>query len=153
MDPVTIVFAVVAALATFAIAAAAVGREAHRLDSVAPRAVYMLDEAVDFVADRIPPQSQARLTPEEVQQLLMIHMRWLHAKGLQPDRVVDRPQDIDEPVVITEDSLIAYLLGEAEREGIELLDDVDAVAVADAHLQYFEAIGAVGPEAGLDDAL
>jgi hypothetical protein len=153
MEPVTIVFAVVAALSTFVIAAAAVGREAHRLDSVAPRAVYMLDEAVDFVADRIPPESQARLTPEEVQQLLVIHMRWLHAKGLQPERVVDRPQDIDEPVVITEDSLIAYLLGEAEREGIELLDDVDAVAVADAHLQYFEAIGAVGPEAGLDDAL
>jgi hypothetical protein len=153
MEPITIAFAVVAALATFVIAAAAVGREAHRLDSVAPRAVYMLDEAVDFVADRIPPESQARLTPEEVQQLLVIHMRWLHAKGLQPERVVDRPQDIDEPVVITEDSLIAYLLGEAEREGIELLDDVDAVAVADAHLQYFEAIGAVGPEAGLDDAL
>jgi hypothetical protein len=153
MEPVTIVFAVVAALATFAIAAAAVGREAHRLDSVAPRAVYLLDEAVDFVADRIPPESQARLTPEEVQQLLVIHMRWLHTKGLQPDRVVDRPQDIDEPVVITEDTLIAYLLGEAEREGIDLLDDVDAVAVVDAHLQYFEAIGAVGPEAGLDDVL
>lgn len=153
MEPVTVVFAVVAALATFVIAAAAVGREAHRLDSVAPRAVYLLDEAVDFVADRIPPESQARLTPEEVQQLLVIHMRWLHAKGLQPDRVVDRPQDIDEPVVVTEDTLIAYLLGEAEREGIELLDDVDAVSVVDAHLQYFEAIGAVGPEAGLDDVL
>jgi hypothetical protein len=153
MEPITIVFAVIAAAATFVIAAVAVGREAHRLDAVAPRAVYLLDEAVDFVADRIPPESQARLTPEEVQQLLVIHMRWLHAKGLQPDQVVDRPQDIDQPVVITEDSLIAYLLGEAEREGIELLDDVDAVAVAEAHLLYFEAIGAVGPEAGLDDAL
>jgi hypothetical protein len=153
MEPITIVFAVIAAAATFVVAAVAVGREAHRLDAVAPRAVYLLDEAVDFVADRIPPESQARLTPEEVQQLLVIHMRWLHAKGLQPDQVVDRPQDIDQPVVITEDSLIAYLLGEAEREGIELLDDVDAVAVAEAHLLYFEAIGAVGPEAGLDDAL
>jgi hypothetical protein len=30
---------------------------------------------------------------------------------------------------------------------------VDAVAVADAHLAYFEAIGAVGPEAGLDDVI
>jgi hypothetical protein len=153
MEPVTIVFAVIAGLLVFAIAAGTIGREAHRLDAVAPRAVYMLDEAVDFVSDRIPPESQARLTPEEVEQLLVIHMRWLHAKGLQPDRVVDRPQDIDEQVVITETSLIAYLLGEAEREGIELLDDVDAVNVADAHLEYFEAIGAVGPEAGLDDVL
>lgn len=153
MEPVTIVFAVVAAAAVFVIAAGTIGREAHRLDAVAPRAVYQLDEATDFVCDRLPESSQARLTSEEVEALLVIHLRWLHAKGLQPDRVVDRPQDISEQVVITEDSLIAYLIGEADAEGIELLDDVDAVAVADAHLGYFEAIGAVGPEAGLDDVL
>jgi len=153
MEPVTIVVAVGAAIGVFLIAAVAIGREAHRLDSVAPRAVYELDEAVDFVCDRLPATSQARLTPEEVQSLLVIHMRWLHAKGLQPDRVVDRPQDIDQPVVVTEDSLIAFLIGESEREGIDLLDDVDAVAVADAHLAYFEAIGAVGPQAGMDDVI
>ena len=153
MDGITIVFALIAAVCVFAIAAIAIGREAHRLDSVAPRAVYQLDEAVDFVCDRIPEVSQARLTPEEVQQLLLLHMRWLHAKGLQPDGVIDRAQDIDEQLVISEDTLVAYLLGQAELEGIELLDDVDAVAVAEAHLEYFEAIGAVGPVAGLDDVL
>ena len=153
MEGVTIVFAVLAAIATFAIAAGAIGREAHRLDSVAPRAVYQLDEAVDFVADRLSAASQARLTPAEVEQLLVIHLRWLHAKGLQPDRVVDHVQSIDEKVVINEDTLVAYMLGEAEREGIDLLDDVDAVKVSEAHLQYLDAIGAVGPQAGLDDVL
>jgi hypothetical protein len=153
MDGITIVFAVLAALAVFAIAAGAIGREAHRLDAVAPRAVYRLDEAVDFVCDRLPEASQARLTPGEVEQLLVFHMHWLHEQGLQPDGVVDLPQAIDEPVVITEDSLTAYLLGEAEANGVELLDDVDAVNVVEAHLAYFEAIGAVGPQAGLDDVL
>ena len=153
MDGVTIVFAVIAAVAVFAIAAGAIGREAHRLDSVAPRAVYILDEAVDFVCDRLPPTSQARLTPAEVEQLLLFHMRWLHEHGLQPDDVVDLPQSIAAPVVITEDTLTAYLLGEAEANGVELLDDVDAVNVVEAHLAYFDAIGAVGPRAGLDDAL
>ena len=153
MEPITIVFAVVAALLVFAIAAAAVGREAHRLDGVAPRVVYELDEAVDFVCDRLPEASQARLTPEEVQQLLVFHMQWLHAQGLQPERVVDRRQDIDETIVITEDSLTAYLLGEAERNDVDLLDDVDAVKVVEAHLAYFEAIGAVGPQAPLDDVI
>ena len=153
MDGITIVFAVVAAVAVVAIAAVAVGREAHRLDAVAPRAVYQLDEAVDFVCDRLPAESQARLTPEEVEQLLVFHMRWLHERGLQPDRVVDVPQSISEPVVFTEDALTAYLLGEAEANDIELLDDVDAVNVVEAHLRYFEAIGAVGPQAPLDDAL
>ena len=153
MDGVTIVFAVLAAIATFAIAAGAIGREAHRLDAVAPRAVYQLDEAVDFVADRLSAESQARLTPAEVEQLLVIHLRWLHAKGLQPDRAVDQVQSIDEQVVINEDTLVAYMLGEAERQGVDLHDDVDAVEVSEAHLQYLDAIGAVGPQAGLDDLL
>jgi len=39
------------------------------------------------------------------------------------------------------------LLGEAERLEIDLLDDVDAVHVVQAHLAYFDEIGAVGPKA------
>ena len=153
MDGITIVFAMVAAVLVFVIAAVVVGREAHRLDAVAPRAVYMLDEAVDFVCDRLPAVSQARLTPDEVEQLLVFHMRWLHEQGLQPDGVVDQPQSISVPVVLTEDALTAYLIGEAEANDIDLLDDVDAVNVVEAHLQYFDAIGAVGPQAPLDDVL
>ena len=152
MEPVTIVFAVLAAIAVFVIAAVVVGREAHRLDAVAPRVVYRLDEAIDFVADRLPPATQARLTPAELEQLLVFHLRWLHSRGLQPVNVVDRRQDITTRTVITEDTLTGYLLGEADREGVELLDDVDAVAVVEAHLAYLEAIGAVGPPADDPDA-
>jgi len=150
---VVVVFVVFAAVVVFVMAAVVVGREAHRLDAVAPRAVYMPDEAVDFVCDRLPEVSQARLTPGEVEQLLTFHMQWLHAQGLQPDKVVDQRQAIDEQVVVTEDALTAYLLGEADRNGVDLLDDVDAVNVVEAHLAYFEAIGAVGPQAPLDDVL
>lgn len=153
METTTIVFAVIAAVVVFVIAAGAIGREAHRLDAVAPRAVYELDEAVDFVADRIPADSQARLTPAEVDSLLRAHLRWMHEEGLQPDRAVDARQEIDETVVLSEDALVAYLLAEADQIGVELLDDVDAVNVVDAHLAYFEAIGAVGPQAPLDDIL
>lgn len=153
MDAVTITFSIVAAVLVFAIAAGAIGREAHRLDAIAPRAVYQLDEAVDFVADRLPPESQARLTPAEVETLLVAHVRWLHDRGLQPDRAVDARQSSDEQVVISDDALVAYLLAAAEESDVELLDDVDAVNVVDAHLSYFEAIGAVGPPAPLDDVL
>jgi hypothetical protein len=131
----------------FVIAAVSIGREARRLDAVAPRAVYMLDDAVAFVAAQLPAESQARLTFDEVQQLLVAHMRWLHAKGLQPRDVIDRQQDIDDELVVSEDTITAWLLGEAERLQIELLDDVDAVRVVQAHLAYFEEIGAVGPKA------
>jgi hypothetical protein len=153
VDAFVWVCAIVAAVVVFAIAAGTIGREARRLDAIAPRAVYRLEEAVDFVADRLPPESQARLTHAEVDELLRAHLRWLHEHGLQPDRAVDARQDIDEQVVVSEDALVAYLLAEADRIGVELLDDVDAVNVVDAHLAYFEAIGAVGPEAPLDDVL
>src|SRR5687768_12651712 len=89
VDTTVWLFAALAALLTFAIAAGTIGREAHRLDAVAPRAVYNLDEAVVFVSDRLPPGSQARLTPAEVEALLLAHLRWLHEQGLQPDKAVD----------------------------------------------------------------
>lgn len=147
MSVVTAVFVVVSSLLVFVVAAVAIGREARRLDAVAPRAVYELDDAVTFVAARLPQSSQARLTFAEVRKLLVAHMRWLHAKGLQPRDVVDRRQDIDEELVVNEETLTAWLLGEAERLDVELLDDVDAVHVVQAHLAYFDEIGAVGPKA------
>jgi hypothetical protein len=114
MEPVTWVFAVVAAVVVFVMAAVVIGREARRLDAVAPRVVYTIDEAVEFVGDRVPAATQARLTPGELEQLLVFHLRWLHAKGLQPVDVADRRH-------------------------------------VDAHLAYFDAIGAVGPQAAGDD--
>ncbi len=142
-----------AAVAVFAIAAGAIGRESHRLDAIAPRAVYTLDEAVDFVADRIPERSQARLTPAEVETLLIGHINWLHSQGLAPDRVVDQRQSIESPLIVSDEALIAHLLGIAGESEIEILDDVDVVEVVDAHLRYFDAIGAVGPIAPPDDVI
>ncbi len=147
MEPVTWLFVVGAAVVVFVIAAVTIGREARRLDAVAPRAVYGIDMAADFVADLLPAETQARLTMDELDALLRAHLRWLHAKGLQPPDVIDHRQDIATPLVIAEDTLSAYLLGEADRLGVELLDDVDVVHVVEGHLAYFEAIGAVGPEA------
>lgn len=145
MPTVTLVYVLLAVVAVFVIAAVVVGREAHRLDAVAPRSVYVPEEAMEFVAEYLPEASQARLTPTDLDHLLTFHMRWLHNKGLQPTNVVDRRQDIREPVVITEDTLVAFLFGQAERAGIEILDDIDVVNVVDAHLAYFDAIGAIGP--------
>lgn len=146
-------FAALAAVTVFVIAAVVVGREARRLDSLAPRAIYDIDQAVEFVSDRVPAATQARLTPGEVERLLTLHLRWLHQQGLQPSDVTDRRQDIDDVTIVDDGSLIGYLLGEAEAADVELLDDVDAVAVVDAHLAYLDAIGAVGPTAAGDDVV
>ena len=140
-------FIVLAAIGVFLIAALTIGREARRLDAMAPRAVYQLEQAADFVAMSLPETTQARLTMEELVQLLVMHMNWLHGKGLLPDKAVDHRQDDSTRLVVTEESLIAYLLGESDKAGIQIMDDVDLVNVTDAHLAYFDAIGAVGPVA------
>lgn len=148
---ITYVFIAAAAVCVFVIAAVVIGREARRLDAVAPRAVYEILEATEYVAALLPDETQSRLTFDELREMLTLHMRWLHAQGLQPDKVVDRPQAIGELVLITEDQLIGYLLAEAGKAGVELLDDVDVVHVVQAHLAYFDAIGAVGPIASSTD--
>ena len=140
-------FIVLAAVGVFLIAAVTIGREARRLDAMAPRAVYQLEQAADFVAQSLPDSTQARLTMEELEILLTMHMNWLHSKGLLPDKAVDQRQDISETLVISEDSMIAFLLGEADRLGIANIEDIDLVNVTEAHLAYFDAIGAVGPRA------
>lgn len=153
MPAVTWLFVVISAVVVFAIAAGAIGREARRLDSIAPRVLYQLDEAVEFVSNRIPPASQARLTPDEVEALLIVHLGWLHENGLQPDGAEDARQTEHIDVTLTDDALVAALLAEASNRNVELLDDVDAVRVVDAHLEYFGTIGAVGSSVPLDDVL
>jgi hypothetical protein len=99
MSTSIIVFAIVSALAVFAIAAVVVGREARRLDAVAPRVVYEIDQAVEFVSEALPENTQARLTSTEVRALLLGHLNWMSERDLLPRDVIDRRQSIDTPVV------------------------------------------------------
>ena len=145
MSVAVVLILAVAAVAVFAIAAATIGREARRLDALAPRATYVLDEAVDYVADHLPADSQARLTPGEVRQLLQLHMAQLRRYGLQPPVAVDQVQNID-AVVVEETDAVGYLIGQVDAAGMDVTD-VDVVNVVDAHLAYFDYIGAVGPPA------
>ena len=147
MEPVTVVFVVLTAVVVFVTAAVTVGREARRLDAVAPRVVYRIEEAVVYVGDRRPADSQARVTFDEVEAMLREHLNWLGERGLQAPDTVDRRQDIVDEVVVDMDALTAHLLARAADRGDEILDDVDIVRVVEAHLAYLGAIGAVGPPA------
>ena len=150
MTIAAVIIVALAAVAVFAIAAVAIGREARRLDAVAPRATYVFDDAVEFVADHLPGESQARLSYDEVRQLLRLHMAQLRRYGLQPPVAVDHVQNIDQ-VVVDETGAAGYLIGKVDEAGMDV-DDVDVVNVVDAHLAYFALIGAVGPPADDDVA-
>jgi hypothetical protein len=142
----TWVFFVVAAVLVVVIALVAVGREAFTMGAQPRQALFDLDEAVEFVAEHLPRSVTARLSYDEVRQLLAWHLEYLTARGVPRTREAASSNGSDS-VVIDEEEPVAYVLMRAEAAGVDA-DADDVVAVLDAETAYFTAIGAIGPEAG-----
>jgi hypothetical protein len=141
------IFLVVGALLVFAIAAAFVGSEAFRLGHETPSAIFDMDEALQEVGDALPDEVQARLTYDEVRQLILATLGHLEKKGLaaKPGEDVRVIGERDE-VVIAEEDAVAVVLGAVDNEGLQVSDE-DAYEVIRALLAHLDRIGALGPRA------
>ena len=142
-----VVFLVVGVALVFAIAAAFVGSEAFRLGHETPSAIFDMDEALQEVGNALPEEVQARLTYDEVRQLIVASLGHLESKGLAaaPGRDVRVVGERDE-VVVAEDDAVAVVLGAVDKEGLEVADQ-DAYEVIRALLAHLDRIGALGPPA------
>ncbi len=131
---------VLTAAAVFAVAAGTVGREAFRLGHQPPATIFDVDEAVHYVADDIPEAAQARLTYDEVRELVLAELDHLRDEGVfaYPG---EEPVVADD-VVVNEDDALAVMMG----EGLDVVDD-DIVVVVDSLHRYLAEIGAIGPKA------
>jgi hypothetical protein len=126
----------------FVIAAVSIGVVSGSLAQRPRRSVYDLDEAVDFVADRLPEDLTAVISFEDVRSVLLFHCDYLADKGIASERTAD---DIGTAlVVVPDDEPTAYVLGKVGDAGLDLSDE-DVVAILDTELLYYEAIGAIGP--------
>jgi hypothetical protein len=143
------VWIALAVVLTFVIAAVSVGVVSGSLAQRARRSVYDLEEAVEFVADRLPEELTARASYDDVRSVLLFHCDYLALKGVASERTAD---DIGSAlVVVPDDEPTAYVLGRVEEEQLELSDS-DVVTILDTELAYYEAIGAIGPQLdGPDD--
>jgi hypothetical protein len=141
-------FAVLAALAVFAIAAITVGREAFRLGHQPPPTIFDLDEAVGHVADDLPPEAQARLTYDEVRMLIRAEIEHLEDEGIlaAPGQEVRLEGGATPDVVLADDEAVAVVLGRAEEAGLDVTDQ-DVYHVIESLHGYLASIGAVGPRA------
>jgi hypothetical protein len=141
-------FALVAALLVFAIAAVAVGREAFRLGHQPPPTIFDLDEAVHHVADALPAEAQARLTYDEVRELIVAALAHLEGRGVlaEPGEEVALPGGDTPAVVLADDDAVAWVLGRAEASGMDVTDE-DVFRVIESLHGYLARIGAVGPPA------
>lgn len=139
-----VVFIVLTALVVVAIGLVAVGAVTGRLAGQPRRSVFVMEEAVHFVADRLPDEITAKLSYDDVQSILGWHMDYLEEKGVagETDDVLDHlPAG---PVVTADDEGVAYVIGKCSEAGLDV-DDVEVVEVIERELDYLRAIGAIGP--------
>lgn len=121
------------------------GRETARLSDVARPAVFDMTEAVEFIADRLPADTQARISHDDVRWILLADADLI--EDATAEEVAQVAAELgEEPQVVDEDAAVARVLELADGSGRDLADE-DIVAVLDARLDYLEAIGAIGPEA------
>lgn len=131
-----VVAAILTALVVFAIAAGAVGREAHLLDAVPARPVFDPDEATTWIAEHLPPQTTAALSYAEVGQIVQATLDLLRASASVATKSGEVP-DAGREVVIDEDTAVARAAGTLPVEHVR--------PVVQAVFSYLEVIGAVGP--------
>ena len=131
-----------AAVLVVVIALVAVGRESFTLGAQPKQAHFDLEEAVEFVAERLPDEVTAVLTYDDVRSILRWHLEYLRDRGVP----VRRDQTEGGPVVVEDDEGIAWVLGKADEVGLEVTD-AEVAIVLEVELGYFAAIGAIGGEA------
>lgn len=129
------------------VVAAVVVREARRRDSVPPKPVFDLEEAVDFVADRLPDDITARLGFGDVEQLITWDLEYIRSKGVAGNGTAPR---ITEKVVVGGTEVIDYVLQRADAAGMDVTPG-EVHTVLECTLQYLAAIHAVGSEAPVTD--
>ena len=136
---IVVLLAVVAAVLVVVIALVAVGREAFTLSAQPKQAHYDLEEAVEFVADRLPDEVTAILSFDDVRSILRWHLEYLRDRGVPARRdLVDGG-----PVVVEDDEGVAWVLGKADEVGMDVTD-IEVAIVLEAEVEYLQAIGAIG---------
>jgi hypothetical protein len=141
-------FAALAVVTTFVIAAVSVGSTTAGLASRPRRSVYDLEEAVDRVAEALPPEVTAEVSFDDVRAVLGWYLDYLVAKGMASSRTADVIRD--ELVVVPDDELVGWILGRVDEAasgepGADLTDG-QVVAILEANRGYERSIGAIGHE-------
>lgn len=161
------IFAVAGLIVIVVIGLVIVGGETARLAAAPRPAVVDLADAVDYIADRLPADTQARISHDDVRWVLLADADMLEQTTAdpnerpypwsrrprpaeaQPDAVVEPPHDgadAEDLPVVDEDRAVARIIGVVEGSGRDL-EDHDIAAVLALRLEYLQKVGAVGAPA------
>lgn len=145
-----IVLLVLAAVAVFVTAAVAVGAAVNRTAAQPPPAVLQLDDAVDWIAERVPFEVAAQISHDDVRQILYWQLDFFDSIGLAAESGAELggeavPAD-HAAVVADEQDAVDFVVERALASGRELTP-LHVVCVLDLQMQYLREIGAVGERA------
>ena len=138
--------AAVGAVAVVAIAVAAVAVAVGRLENETAPAVYELEGAVDYIADRLPGEVTARVSYDDVRKVAGWHLDWFASVGLATDYGIelgDPAVDVGEVAVADTDAAVDAVVARSLKSGGP--EPVDVVCICDLQMQYLTEIGAIGP--------
>jgi len=138
-----VLYVVIAFAVVFAVAAVVVGREARRLDARPPAATFDLDEATEWVADHLPFEVSAVLSYADVRQIIEWNLDYMRGRGMA---AIGRAPTAPGAVEVVPEELADYVMDRARALNSPYSKD-QVAAVLDAQFGYFDAIGAIGPEA------
>ena len=145
-----LILVVIAALVVVVIALVAVGRTVFQLEGLDAPVVLRVEDATEWIADRLPEETTARLSYEDVELVIECHLAWFADRGLATPHgeelaasAADRSDDLVAPVDEAHDFVVAALLAEAVP-----IESVDAVQVVSLHTEYLQLIGAFGDSTG-----
>jgi len=121
---------VVGALLVFVIAAVVIGRETSRLSAAPPRPVFDVDEAIVWIADRLPLEVTSQHSHADLRQILLWSVEHLRVLALE-DRVAEEEETF---------GYVADRVAEADLDW----EPIQLKWVLDLQAQYLELIGAAG---------
>lgn len=132
---------IVGGLAVFVVAAVAVGRVSFDLAHDPQRAIFDVEQSVEFVAEALPADVTAELSYDDVTVILRLFHDYLHERGVATtageDDELEGPQVVDPAEGVERICARAAAAGRTYRRS-------DVQAVVDAQMEYFAAIGVVG---------
>ena len=148
-----IVLLILAGVAVFITAAVAVGAAVNRTAAQPPPTVLQLDDAVEWIADRLPFEVAAEISHADVRRVLLWQLDYFETIGLAVPHGAELggeavPAD-HLAVIADEDAAVDYAMERAAVEHSEI-SPLHVVCVLDLQMQYLRSIGAVGSEADTD---
>ena len=130
----------------FAIAAWIVVREAGRMTHQPPPVLFSLDEAYEWVVDRLPDEVAATLTPDDVRRILAFQVEYFQEKGVSASGSSNgsaKPgAGPPSMAVLVGPEVVDHILRRAAATGERYIPE-QVYPVIEIQLEYLRAIGAV----------